>query len=894
LRNPKNLLLCAVLMAMSISLFACSGSTGTSTGDKLPPGGTAPAITQQPASLTVTAGQAATFSVMATGTAPLSYQWFMNGTASGTNSDTFSIGAATVGQTGAHIDVTVTNAAGAVTSAMAILTVTAAATAPTITQQPASETVTAGQAASFSVTATGTAPLSYQWFVNGTASGTNSSTFSIAQTTTAQNGAHIDVKVSNATGSVTSATAVLTVTAEATAPAITQQPANTTVTAGQSATFTVTATGTAPLTYQWFLNGSAAGTNSNTYTISQTTVGQTGAQIHVKVTNAAGSATSNTVTLTVNAAAPTAPTITTQPTNATVTAGQSATFAVTATGTAPLTYQWFLNGTAAGTNSNTYTISQTTLGQTGAQIFVTVTNTAGHVTSQTVTLTVNAVQTNTVNVLTYHNDVARTGQNLSESTLTTANVKSASFGLVGNLSVDGGVDAEPLYASNLTLAGGVRNVVYVVTENDSVYAFDADTFAQLWHVSVLGANETASDNRGCNQVSPIIGITSTPVIDLSAGTHGEIFLVAMSLDSSGNYHQRLHALDLTTGAEISGSPTTIQATFPMTSGTTTFDSKQYKERAALLLLNGVIYTTWASHCDDGPYTGWIMAYNETTLQQSSVLNVTPNGGDGAIWMAGDGPAADSSGNIYFLDGNGTFDDTLNSNGFPERGDFGNGFIKLSTAGNSLSVADYFTMFNTDAESNEDQDLGSGGEMLLPDVQDTQSNTWHLAVGAGKDGHIYVVNRDLMGKFNTSNDSAIYQEIDSNGLGGGVWSVPAYFNNVVYYGAVGDHLRAFSIANAKLATPASSLTAESFGYPGTTPSISANGNSAGIVWAVENNGGGVLHAYDATNLGTELYNSNQAANSRDHFADNKFITPMIANGKVYVGTPNSVAVFGLLP
>jgi hypothetical protein len=894
LRNPKNLLLCAVLMAMSISLFACSGSTGTSTGDKLPPGGTAPAITQQPASLTVTAGQAATFSVMATGTAPLSYQWFMNGTASGTNSDTFSIGAATVGQTGAHIDVTVTNAAGAVTSAMAILTVTAAATAPTITQQPASETVTAGQAASFSVTATGTAPLSYQWFVNGTASGTNSSTFSIAQTTTAQNGAHIDVKVSNATGSVTSATAVLTVTAEATAPAITQQPANTTVTAGQSATFTVTATGTAPLTYQWFLNGSAAGTNSNTYTISQTTVGQTGAQIHVKVTNAAGSATSNTVTLTVNAAAPTAPTITTQPTNATVTAGQSATFAVTATGTAPLTYQWFLNGTAAGTNSNTYTISQTTLGQTGAQIFVTVTNTAGHVTSQTVTLTVNAVQTSTVNVLTYHNDVARTGQNLSESTLTTANVKSASFGLVGNLSVDAGVDAEPLYVSNLTLAGGVRNVVYVVTENDSVYAFDADTFAQLWHVSVLGANETASDNRGCNQVSPIIGITSTPVIDLSAGTRGEIFLVAMSLDSSGNYHQRLHALDLTTGAEISGSPTTIQATFPMTSGTTTFDSKQYKERAALLLLNGVIYTTWASHCDDSPYTGWIMAYNETTLQQSSVLNVTPNGGDGAIWMAGDGPAADSSGNIYFLDGNGTFDDTLNSNGFPERGDFGNGFIKLSTAGNSLSVADYFTMFNTDAESNEDQDLGSGGEMLLPDVQDTQSNTWHLAVGAGKDGHIYVVNRDLMGKFNTSNDSAIYQEIDSNGLGGGVWSVPAYFNNVVYYGAVGDHLRAFSIANAKLATPASSLTAESFGYPGTTPSISANGNSAGIVWAVENNGGGVLHAYDATNLGTELYNSNQAANSRDHFADNKFITPMIANGKVYVGTPNSVAVFGLLP
>jgi hypothetical protein len=806
LRNPRNLLLCALLTGMCVSLFAC-GYAGT------PPGGTK------------------------------------------------------------------TNPATA---------------APTIMQQPASISVTAGQPATFSVMASGDPPMSYQWFLNGAAAGTNSSTFSIAQTTPGQTGAQIYVIVSNAGGSVTSATATLTVTATATAPTITQQPSSVTVTAGQSAAFSVMATGTAPLTYQWFMNGTAAGTNSSAFPIAQTTTGQTGAQIHVKVSNATGSATSNTVTLTVNPVAPTAPAITQQPANATVTAGQSATFTMTATGTAPLTYQWFMNGSAVGTNSNTYTISQTTLGQTGAQIFVTVTNAVSTATSQTVMLTVNAAQTSTMNVLTYHNDVARTGQNLNETTLTTANVKSTSFGMVGNLSVDAGVDAEPLYVSNLTLGSGVHNVVYVVTENDSVYAFDAETFVQLWHMSVLGANETASDNRGCGQVSPIIGITSTPVIDLSAGTHGEIFLVAMSLDNGGNYHQRLHALDLTTGAETSGSPVTVQATFPTTNGTTTFDPKQYKERAALLLLNGVIYTTWASHCDDGPYQGWIMGYNETTLARASVLNVTPNGNEGAIWMAGDGPAADSSGNIYFLDANGTFDDTLNSSGFPEHGDYGNAFIKISTAGNNLSVADYFTMFNTDSESDADEDLGSGGEMLLPDLQDGQGNAWQLAVGAGKDGHIYVANRNLLGKFNTNNDSAIYQEIDSNGLGGGVWSVPAYFNNKVYYGAVSDHLRAFSIANAKLSTPAGSMSAESFGYPGTTPSISANGNANGIVWAVENNGGGVLHAYDATNLGTELYNSNQAANNRDHFADNKFITPMIANGKVYVGTPNGVAVFGLLP
>jgi hypothetical protein len=768
------------------------------------------------------------------------------------------------------------------------------ATPPTIAQQPASVSVTAGQPATFSVVASGDAPLSYQWYMNGAAAGTNSNTFSIAQTTAGQTGAQIYVVVSNAGGSTTSATVTLTVTATATAPAIAQQPMSVTVSAGQSAAFSVMATGSAPLTYQWFMNGTAAGTNANAFSIAQATTGQSGAQIYVKVSNATGSATSNTVTLTVNPAAPTAPAISQQPANATVTAGQPATFTVTATGTAPLTYQWFMNGGAVGTNSNTYTISQATLGQTGAQIFVTVTNAVNTATSQTVTLTVNAVQASTVNVLTYHNDVARTGQNLSESTLTTANLKSASFGMVGNLSVDAGVDAEPLYVSNVTLGGGVHNVVYIVTENDSVYAFDADTFAQLWHVAALGANETASDNRGCGQVSPIIGITSTPVIDLSAGTHGEIFVVAMSLDNNGNYHQRLHALDLTTGGEIGGSPVTIQATFPTTNGTTTFDPKQYKDRAALLLLNGVIYTTWASHCDDGPYQGWIMGYNEKTLAQSSVLNVTPNGSEGAIWMAGDGPAADSSGNIYFLDANGTFDDTLNSNGFPELGDYGNAFIKISTAGNSLSVADYFTMFNTDSESEADEDLGSGGEMLLPDLQDGQGNTWQLAVGAGKDGHIYVANRNLMGKFNTNNDSAIYQEIDSNGLGGGVWSMPAYFNNAVYYGAVGDHLRAFSIANAKLTAPAGSMSATSFGYPGTTPSISANGTANGIVWAVENSGGGgVLHAYDATNLGTELYNSNQAANNRDHFTDNKFIAPMIANGKVYVGTPNSVAVFGLL-
>ena len=432
-----------------------------------------------------------------------------------------------------------------------------------------------------------------------------------------------------------------------------------------------------------------------------------------------------------------------------------------------------------------------------------------------------------------------------------------------------------------------------MTEHDSAYAFDADTLAQLWHVTVLGANEVPSDDRGCGQVSPEIGITSTPVIAFNNRGHGLMYLVAMSKDNGGKYFQRLHALDISTGAEISSSPTTITATFPNLSGETTFDPKMYKERASLLFLNNRIVTSWASHCDNGEYTGWVIAYSASTLKQEEVLNLTPNGSDGAIWMSGAGPAADPQGNIYLLDGNGTFDSTLSSDGFPINGDFGNGFLKLSSSGNKLAVADYFNMHNTGAESNADEDLGSGGALVLPDVKDTAGNTWQLAVGAGKDGHIYLVNRDQMGKFNTRNDNGVYQELNE-ALAGGVWSMPAYFNNTVYFGAVGDSLKAFLIMNAKLVAQPVSQTAAKFAYPGTTPSISANGDSEGIVWAVESRGSdaGILHAYDASDLAIELYNSNQAG-ERDNFSDNKYITPMIANGKVFIGTPTGVMVFGLL-
>ena len=502
----------------------------------------------------------------------------------------------------------------------------------------------------------------------------------------------------------------------------------------------------------------------------------------------------------------------------------------------------------------------------------------------------------TSTVPTFHNDNARTGQNLSETTLTTGNVNVSSFGLLFVLSADGKVDAQPLYVPNLSTSGGTHNVVFIATEHGSVYAFDADHGTQLWQVSTLGSGETTSDDHGCDQVTPEIGVTSTPVIDPTAGAHGTIYVVGMSKDASGNYHQRLHALDLTTGTEEFGGPKEIQASYPGTGdnssgGSVIFDPGQQLERPGLLLLNGVVYTTWGSHCDIRPYTGWIIGYAENTLSQTSVLNVTPNGNEGAFWMGGTAPSADSSGAIYALDANGVFDTSLNAQGFPSQGDYGNAFLKISTANNQLAVADYFEMSYQGFENSTDEDLGSGGALVLPDLTDGSGNTRHLAVGAGKDGHMYVVDRDSMGKFNP-NANNIYQ--DFPGALAGVFSMAAYFNSTVYYGAQGAKIEAFSISNAQVGSTPTSQTSNAFPYPGATPSISANGTSNAILWAAENSNPAVLHAYNATNLANELYNSNQASNGRDHFgAGNKFITPTVINGKVYVGTTNGVGVFGLL-
>jgi hypothetical protein len=504
-------------------------------------------------------------------------------------------------------------------------------------------------------------------------------------------------------------------------------------------------------------------------------------------------------------------------------------------------------------------------------------------------------------VTTYHYNLNRDGLNAQETILTQANVNSTTFGKMGMDTVDGKVDAEPLYLANLTIAGATHNVLFVATEHGSVFAFDADTNTQLWKTSVIPPGETTSDDHGCSQITAEIGITSTPVIDRKQGPNGTLFTVGMSKDAGGQYHQRFHALDITTGTEIANSPTEIAASVPgagdnSQAGNVVFDPSQYAERAALTLSNGNVYTAWTSHCDHGLYTGWVMAYSEATLQQTQLINLIPNGHEGSVWMSGSGLAVDSAGSLYLSDANGTFDATLDANGNPSNHDYGNAMIRL-TGNGSLAVADYFNVSNTVTESNQDLDLGSGGVVLLPDMTDASAKVQHLIVGAGKDKNIYIASRDSLGKFNGNSptNANVYQQITGQ-LAGLNYTTPAFFNGVLYYASDGDNLKAFPFTNAKLAAAPTSASAATFAHPGSTPAVSANGAQNGIVWAVESalTTPAVLHAYDPTNLQHEFYNSNQAAAGRDAFGNgNKFITPLVINGKVYIGTQTGVAIFGLL-
>ena len=512
-----------------------------------------------------------------------------------------------------------------------------------------------------------------------------------------------------------------------------------------------------------------------------------------------------------------------------------------------------------------------------------------------------------VNVLTYHNDNTRQGANLSESTLTPANVNQRSFGKLFSYDVDGSVYAQPLYVSGLNVAGqGTHNVVFVATEHNSVYAFDADSNADangglLWHVSLGSSVPSNNPNFPFAAIKPEVGITGTPVIDLGSQT---MYVDTFTTDGTHFFHY-LHALNLADGTERAFSPVLVAASVHgkgagSTNGILSFQAVQELQRCALTLANGVLYVCYAGYTDTqqtDPFHGWVLGYNPASLQliPNQVFCSTPNGtvaqygsiaGEGGIWMGGGGPASDGE-NLYLSTGDGNFNAFPGSNGT----EYASSVLSLSMGG-GLSVADYFTVNNQAFLQNNDIDVGAGGVLLLPPQPGPNPN---LLVAAGKTSSAYLINRD---QFTTDN-----KHIGLDGqdhvvqvmpLGGGAFDTPAYFDGRIYYGASKDVLRTYVLSNGRLVPdlPNSSGTRK-FGFPGATPSISANGDQDAILWAIQNAQPAVLVAYNATNLSTELYSSSQAGPRDQMTGGVKFAVPTIANGKVYAGSQGALTVFGLL-
>ena len=501
-------------------------------------------------------------------------------------------------------------------------------------------------------------------------------------------------------------------------------------------------------------------------------------------------------------------------------------------------------------------------------------------------------------VTTSQYDNSRTGANLNEKVLTPANVNARQFGKLGAFQVDGPVYAQPLFVPNVEIPGkGTHDVLYVATEHDSVYAFDANRpgEAPLWHVSFLdkARNLTvpSEDDVQCPFIRPEVGITSTPVIDLASGT---LYVLARTKIrhglSSDEFFQHLHALAITTGVEKFGGPKLITASVAgngrgSQNGKIVFDPLKENPRAALLLSKGVVYLTWASSCDVDPYHGWVIAYDSQTLAQRGALNVTPGGSEAGIWLADTGPAADDEGNVYLPTGNGTFN--ADSGGK----DYGDSVLKLGLEGSSLVVRDYFTPHDQARISDADADIGSSGPLLLPDQPGPHR---HLVLQPTKDSSIYVLDRDRLGKFHSQGD-AVLQRIR---MAGGGYGAIAYWNGHAYFAASDDYLRGYEIRNGQLqATVTSSMK---FANPGATPSVSAEGKKNAIVWAIAtktwngpDNKPAVLYAFDATRLGDPLYTSEQNS-TRDRAAlAARFVFPLVVNGRVYFGTRSEVEVYGLL-
>jgi hypothetical protein len=620
---------------------------------------------------------------------------------------------------------------------------------------------------------------------------------------------------------------------------------------------------------------------------------------------------------------------------------QTQQFTATVTGNvSDLSVTWSVD-TIAGGNATVGTIGSSGL-YTPPAAGGTHTVTATSVALSTSSASVSVAVSDLAGVFTYHNDVSRDGADTQEYALTAATVGSSTFGKLFSCAVDGAVYAQPLWVPGLTIGGGSHNVLFVATQHDSLYAFDADATpcVTYWQAKLLDtlhggtANETPiiwNDVGNCfGDIYPQVGVTGTPVIDPGTNT---IYLVSSSEVGTvggncsyapGTFFRRLHALDLATGSEKFNGPVSITASVPGVGdgGTTVnFDPQKHHQRSGLALAGGTVYVPWSAHEDATPYHGWLMGYSASDLSQApSVFNTTPNGGLGGIWAAGGAPAIDSLGDVYLSTGNGIFDANSTTSPFT---DYGDSILRLHPSSGStlnglnLSLAGWFTPYDQATLAQYDADLGSGAVVLLPDQT---SGPEHLLAQLGKEGVVYLIDRDNMGQFNPTDNSQILQSF--SGTSGGFWGAPAFWQNGLYFAGAYDFLKVYSFdpSTGLFNTTAASQSGNAFSFPDATPSISSQGASSGIVWAIDaslygyaspNAAGGlncyavpvpsactgpaVLHAYDATNLATEYWNSTQATGNRDQAGNAvKFVPPTIANGKVYVSTRTEVDVYGLLP
>ena len=685
---------------------------------------------------------------------------------------------------------------------------------------------------------------------------------------------------------------------------------------------TLAATGGNP-PYSWLLTSGALpmvlSLNGTTGAISGTpSQAVTNTPLTFKVTDStAPTAQTKTVNLTLTISNVS---VSISPKNGGVTVGQQLPFATTVmndVGAAGVSWHVTAGGTLSGQTTSAASFSAAAAG------VYTITATSIADNTKSASATVGA--TDLPGVFTYHNNLSRDGSNPSEYALTTSTVATATFGKLFSCPVDGAIYAQPLWAANLTIGGAKRNVVFVATQHESLYAFDADTSpcVKLWQANLIDASHggTAGETSvpagpsgnlvggGSGDVTPEVGITGTPVIDPVTNT---LYVVSKSVVNPPgvSFFQRLHAINALTGAETGGSPVNIAGTFPGTGdggSTTTFNARQQNQRPALALVNGIIYIAWSSHEDnDSPsYYGWVMGYNASSLAQTAVLNVTPNVTFGGIWMGGSAPASDSSNNLYFLTGNGNFDaDSLTA----PNNDYGDSFLKVTSG---LAVSQYFTPSDQQSDNSNDNDFGSGGAAVL--VDQPSSPFPRLVIGGGKDGTVYLLNRDALGGLGDTN------AVQNFNIGSPIFSTGAFWNGKFYIAGVGGHLQSYSFNTVtgiigQATVPHSSAT---FGFPGSTPSVSSSGTANGIVWILDNGnyctpqspgcGPAVLHAYDAANVATELWNSSQGSGNTAGNAV-KFTVPTVANGKVYVGTRGNntgggtsstsaageLDVYGLLP